>query len=351
MVYKQQAYLPIVFQVDEGIFSDVEYYLKRNMLSFNNVLIVSGETISYTYAKLLIDKYNWDNYILKNNSYSDVEDLKSLCENKRYDLVIAIGGGKILDTVKRVSYLTNINHLSMPTIISNDGLISPISVILNSKGRTESIPGMMPMGVIIDLDIIKKSPVQYLCAAAGDILSNISATNDWVIASKEKQEHLNDIGFHLSKSAANALIHFDNVDLTYKPFLRMVVQGQVNSGIAMSLAGSSRPCSGSEHLISHAIDYLDLSNNILHGIQVASISLFTLYLQNKLKDNHIEYAKKTKIPLDFTELLISRANDTLIDVFNKSKIMRPGRITVLDFLDEAGFIKELENFKIYISKK
>lgn len=351
MVYKQLAYLPIIFQVDEGIFSDVEYYLNRNNLIFKNVLVVSGKSVSYEYAKQLIDKYEWDNYILKNNTFADVNELKTLCETKRYDLVIAVGGGKVLDSVKRVSYLTHINHLSMPTIISNDGLISPISVIQNEKGKTESIPGMMPMGVIIDLDIIKESPIHYLRAAAGDILSNISSTNDWVIAAKENQEHLNDIGFHLSKSAANALIYFDNIDLTCKPFLRLVVQGQVNSGIAMSLAGSSRPCSGSEHLLSHAIDFLDLSEGTLHGIQVASISLFTLYLQNKLEVQHVEYALKTEIPLDFTKLLKTEEEKDLRDLFRTSKLMRPGRVTCLDLIDEDSFIEHLNDFRDRMKKE
>jgi glycerol-1-phosphate dehydrogenase [NAD(P)+] len=224
-------------------------------------------------------------------------------------------------------------------------------VIKNVKGKTESIPGMMPMGVIIDLDIIKESPIHYLRAAAGDILSNISATNDWVIAAQKTDEHLNDIGFHLSKSAGNALIHFDKVDLTYKPFLRMVVQGQVNSGIAMSLAGSSRPCSGSEHLLSHAIDYLELSNGTLHGLQVASTSLFTLYLQNKLRWHYIDYAQKTQMPLDFTELLASNDEEVVTEIFSKAKIMRPGRVTILDFLDQDQFLDQLKNYKKLIKRE
>lgn len=351
MVYKQQAYLPIIFQVDEGIFLEVEDFLKRNKLSFNDVLVVSGKTISLGYANRLVNKHNWDNYILEDNRYSDVEQLKLYCEEKRYDLIVAVGGGKVLDTVKRVSYLLNLNHLSLPTIISNDGLVSPISVILNDKGKTDSIPGMMPMGVIIDLDIIKNSPIRYLRAAAGDILSNLSATNDWVIAHMEKKEHLNDIGFHLSKSAANALVHFDTIDLADKPFLRMVVQGQVNSGIAMSLAGSSRPCSGSEHLISHAIDYLELSKNVLHGTQVASISLFTLYLQGKLREEYIKYAYKTGIPLFFTELLVRNNENVLREIFRKAKIMRPGRVTVLDFISEYEFLNKIEQYSNIVKTK
>src|SRR5690606_32406122 len=186
MIYKQLAYIPIIFQVDEGILLSVQELLQRNNFYFNKVLIVSGKSYSADYAAQLSSMHGWEHFTLEDNTYTEVERLKQYSESCRCDLMIAIGGGKVLDIVKRVSYLTNLNHLSVPTIISNDGLISPISVIKNAQGKTESISGMMPMGVIIDLDIIQESPIDYIRAAAGDILSNISATNDWVLANKEK---------------------------------------------------------------------------------------------------------------------------------------------------------------------
>ena len=349
MIYKQLSYLPIIFQVDEGIIYDIKEFLLRNKLAFDKILVASGTSYSKNYATKLVNLNNWESYIIEDNTFDEVERLKSYCEMHRYDLIVAIGGGKVLDTVKRVSYLTNINHLSAPTIISNDGLISPISVLKNTKGKTESIPGMMPMGVVIDLDIIQESPINYLRAASGDILSNLSATNDWVLAYRNNRENMNDIGFHLSRSAAHSLIYFDKVDLHSKAFLRMVIQGQVNSGIAMSLAGSSRPCSGSEHLISHALVTLGLiDNNVLHGIQVASISLFTLFLQNKLQDNHINYANATEIPLCFTSFMAKSDTVTLQMVYSKAKDMRPGRFTILDEIDEAIFVKSIYEFKNFI---
>lgn len=353
MIYKQLAYIPIIFQVDEGIFLNVSEYLHRNNLFFHNILIVSGKSISQEYALQLQASNGWANFVVENNTYKEVERLKAHCEKSRCDLILAIGGGKVLDIVKRVGYLTNINHLSIPTIISNDGLISPIAVIKNAEGKSESIPGMMPMGVIIDLSIIQQTPIEYIKAAAGDILSNLSATNDWILAYKAQQESMNDIAFHLSRSAANSLIHFNTKRLSDKPFLRMIVQGQINSGIAMSVAGSSRPCSGSEHLISHAIDYMELSENILHGNQVASISLFTLFLQDKLQDIHLEYARSTEILLDFTDLIKNLNDVTLKLIYNKAKEMRPGRFTILDTIDEDTFLKKIDAFtaSIYAYKQ
>lgn len=345
MIYKQLSYLPIIFQVDEGIILDVNNYIQRNKLFFQNVLIVSGQSHSKKYADQLAEANNWKTYILEENTFENVNTLKEYVVTNNHDLIVAIGGGKVLDTVKRVSYLTNVNHLSVPTIISNDGLISPIAVIKNDHGKTESLPGMMPMGVVIDIDVIKDSPIQFIRSAAGDILSNISATNDWILAFQAGRESMNDIAFHLAKSASNSLVHYRRINLNSKQFLRLVVQGQINSGIAMSLAGTSRPCSGSEHLISHAIDYLGLADYVLHGTQVASISLFTLFIQGKLKQRHIRYAKATNIPLDFTTLLVDQTDDTLLDIFSKAKFMRPGRFTILNSIDESELLRLVKEFK------
>ncbi|HLV91831.1 MAG TPA: iron-containing alcohol dehydrogenase family protein [Aequorivita sp.] len=349
MIYQQQSYLPIIFQVDEGIILKVDDFLKRNNLSFSNVLVVSGKSFSKKFANQLIEKNSWNSYIIENNGFRDVEKLRQYVNHNRIDLIIGVGGGKVIDTVKRVSYYTNINHFSVPTIISNDGLISPIAVIKNDSGKTESLPGIMPMGVLIDIEIIKESPITFIRAAAGDILSNISATNDWVLALQKSNERMNDIAFHLSKSAANSLVYFRDINLRDKQFLRLVVQGQINSGIAMSLAGTSRPCSGSEHLISHAIDFLELSN-VLHGTQVASISLFTLFLQKKIKPIHIQYAQSTEIPLDFTSFTKGFSNELFNEIIDKAREMRPGRYTILDeYTNEALFDKFIE-FQGFLKK-
>lgn len=350
MIYQQQSFLPIIFQVDEGIIMEISSFLKRNNLVFHRVLVVSGKTFSKKISDQIAEKNLWNQYVLENNSFFDVEQLRKRAVNDNIDLLIGVGGGKVIDAVKRVSYLNNINHFAIPTIISNDGLISPISVIKTPDGKTESIPGMMPMGVLIDLDIIQKSPIQFIRAAAGDVLSNVSATNDWIIAMRAGKARMNDIAYHLSRSAAISLVCFKNMDLRSKQFLRMVIQGQINSGIAISLAGTSRPCSGSEHLISHAIDYLELSKE-LHGLQVASISLFTLFLQNKLTKEYIEYAQNTGIPLDFTEFIEDFNERKWSQILQKSREMRPGRITILDHFTDEELHEKLwvykDRIKIY----
>ncbi|TDQ77988.1 iron-containing alcohol dehydrogenase family protein [Sphingobacterium yanglingense] len=348
MIYKQLSYLPIIFQVDEGIVLGVDEYLRRNKLSFTNILVVSGKNYSNKIGALVADKNGWNRYTLEDNTFREVELLKTYVNRYNIDLLVGVGGGKVIDTVKRVGYLSNTNNLSIPTIISNDGLISPISVIKNELGKTESLPAMMPMGVIIDIDIIKESPVKFLQAAAGDVLANLSATNDWVLAFQQDRERMNDIAFHLSRSAVSSLINFDEIHLLSKSFLRLLVQGLVNSGIAMALSGTSRPCSGSEHQISHAIDFLEYGEGVLHGTQVGSISLFSLFLQNKVEAKQMKFARTVGIPLLFDGLIRNFSSRRFEEIIDKSREMRPGRYSILDMLTTNQVMEKYEEFRAFI---
>jgi len=351
----QSVQLPTIFQVNENLIDKIPLFLDRNNIVFENVLVVSGNSASYKYAEVVLNSIEGDSYVICKNDINSVEALKEYCLSKNIDLLIGVGGGSILDVVKRVSLLTNIENLLVPTIIANDGLVSPISVIKDCNDQTLSLPGKMPFGVVVDINIIREAPSKFLQSAAGDILSNISATNDWVLSSINTGESINDLAYMLSRSAAFALIHHETKDLRNRNFLKQVVYCQINSGLAMALAGTSRPCSGSEHLISHAIDFNNLSENTLHGYQVGSISIFCLYLQKKLDAKCINYAQELDIPLAFHQL-DEKISDKLSLIYETSFKMRPGRFTILDtckglrFEDVYNeFLFFLERFKVYNS--
>ncbi|MGN6619091.1 MAG: iron-containing alcohol dehydrogenase family protein [Ilyomonas sp.] len=354
-VYNKNVLLPAIFQVNENIIDQIPLFLERIDAPFKNILVVSGTHSSYQYAEIILQSLNAKHFTISKNDAASVEELKEFCLSAGTDLIIGVGGGSVLDVVKRVSLLAEINNLLVPTIISNDGLVSPISVIKDNNGQTRSLPGRTPCGLVVDIEIIRNAPTKFLQAAAGDILSNISATNDWVLSSVQTGETINDLAYMLSRSAAYGLIHHESKDIRNRNFLKQVVYCQINSGLAMALAGTSRPCSGSEHLISHAIDFYRLSENTLHGLQVGSISIFCLYLQKRLDAKCINYAHELHIPLAFHQLN-GKIADQLEVIYETSFKMRPGRFTVLDTCKDAGFeniYKEfldfLERFRIFDS--
>jgi glycerol-1-phosphate dehydrogenase [NAD(P)+] len=344
--------LPTIFQVNEDIIDQIPVFLKRAGSRFKKILVVSGSSSSIRYANIVLNTLEAHQYVVHRNDLATVEALKEYCLTNNVDLLIGVGGGSILDMVKRVSLLVDIDNLLVPTTISNDGLVSPIAVIKDETDRTLSLPGKTPFGVVVDVNIIRNAPQRFLQAAAGDILSNISATNDWVLSSLNTGERIDDLPYMLSRSAAFALLHHESKDINNRNFLKQVVHCQINSGISMSLAGTSRPCSGSEHLIIHAIDYEKLSENTLHGYQVGSISIFCLYLQKKLDAKCINYAQELNIPLAFHQL-DNKISENLSLIYETSFRMRPGRFTVLDLckgkkFDDLynDFLYFLERFKV-----
>jgi glycerol-1-phosphate dehydrogenase [NAD(P)+] len=348
-IHKQVVNLPLIFQLGSDIIKDIDKIFESKGIDFKNILIVTGST----YSKKISNTINLKNVIgyeiIIENTFEEVDRVSKISNNNNIDLIIGVGGGKVLDVVKRVSYLNNIDHISVPTIISNDGLISPISVLKNKYGLTESIGSTMPIGVVIDINIIINSPIEYIQSAAGDILSNMSATNDWLYAQRTKFEKIDDISFQLSRMSAHSSIYFNYVDLNSKNFIKMIVQGQLNSGIAMELSGTSRPCSGSEHLLSHAIDFLNLSNNRLHGFQVGVLSLFSLYLQDELEDAVLTYANKIQLPFSI-ESICKTDKGTLLLLFSTSRKMRPGRTTIIDKFTDDELLEKYNDYLNYCQK-
>lgn len=351
-IYTQITNLPIFFRVDQGAIYSVKNYLSENNLIFSKILILSGSTFSFRIAKKFIEGTSlkvWKHDVISSDNISEVDRLRELVYQNSVDLIIGIGGGKVIDVTKRLSLVQRTNCVFVPTMISNDGLISPISVLTTKQGKKISIAGQMPLGVIIDNNIVRGAPKMYLQAAAGDILSNFSALFDWKLSNSHQNEQINDIAYQMSEMAAFTAINFSDISLSSNTFLQEIINAQFMSGIAMAVAGTSRPCSGSEHLISHAIDFLNLSNETLHGLQVGSASLFCLYLQNQLNNEHLNYAKTLGLPLKFTTLT-SEIPKNILEVFTIAKEMRPERYTILNQFTGTELLKKYQLFEESINQ-
>lgn len=106
-------------------------------------------------------------------SKTEINRLKSIAEEKACDLIIGIGGGKLLDTAKAVAYYENLPVLICPTIASTDAPCSALSVIYTDEGVFDGylfLPAN-PNMVLMDTDIITKSPVRLTVAGMGDALA------------------------------------------------------------------------------------------------------------------------------------------------------------------------------------
>lgn len=253
-----------------------------------------------------------------------------------YDFLIGMGGGRVIDTTKYAAFLAGINWVSFPTILSHDGLMSSRAVI-DEEGAKISLTAKEPEAVIADLNTIKRAPYRYIAAGAGDLLSNISAVEDWRIADEAGKEKYNSVIARLSLLGAEAVIehsrHIRNKDVHG---MEILFWSLLSSAFSMNIYGSSRPASGSEHNFSHALE--KLGTKALHGEQVALGALISMFLQKKdwLKVKAV--MEQLGLPTSAKEAGIER--DTAIEALLLAPKIRE-RYTILDKYDITR--KQAEN--------
>lgn len=247
------------------------------------------------------------------------------------DAVVAVGGGRPIDVAKSAALLADLPVIVIPTQLSADGIASPISVIANAPGEVVSERAALPMAVLADLQTICAAPVGFARAGMGDLLSNRTALVDWQLAAAAGKDELDDFAALLSSTAHLLVEGLDLAPLKAgtlnQDLAQRLLDGLVLSGLAMELAGSSRPCSGSEHLISHALDALE-PGTAPHGEQVAFGTLVATALQGgdvaRVKDEIAAIGMNSA--LQGFDLGAPR----LAQIVAFGPSTRPGRFTVLD---------------------
>jgi glycerol-1-phosphate dehydrogenase [NAD(P)+] len=194
--------------------------------------------------------------------------------------LIGLGGGKALDVAKYVSFLVRLPYIAVPTSLSNDGFCSPQSS-LEMQGARRSLPSAMPYGVVVDAEVCLNSPQVLWCAGIGDSIAKITAVHDWKLAFHARGTPVNDFAALLSDATVFQLMANPRRDMEG---LILLATALMLNGVAMEIAGSSRPASGSEHLISHALDAINPRPR-LHGLQVGVATYLVSQLQKHRTSN------------------------------------------------------------------
>ena len=324
--------LPYFLKIENGIINSVVDILINNNININNTLLISDEVIYNIYGKKVLeqisDNYNVSKRIIEKNSIQEVSDIVNFIINEDVTCIIGIGGGRPLDVSKYSASMTKRPFISIPTTLANDGLASPIAVLEDSNKKTKSLGCSVPSGIILDIDIIKSCPISLVKAGIGDTLSNLTAIYDWELDNRDNNGEINDFAKLLSSISVHSLINNNNKDIRSDEFIKLLSESLILSGMAMEIAGSSRPCSGSEHLFSHALDQINDGIKNLHGLQVALGAVISAYLQKQDYKKMIKYLRDYDI--DVNPMILEIDRKKFINAFNKAKSTRPNRYTILN---------------------
>lgn len=240
-------------------------------------------------------------------------------------LVVAVGGGRVLDVAKLAAFQAGLPMVAVPTSLAHDGVYSPVAS-LTSDGVRRSLGTTAPAALLLDTALLASAPAVTRRAGVGDLLSNITAVLDWRLADRCGSDPF------LTESADLALggVHcYVDVAWSSSTLERVtgLARGLVLSGLAMSAAGTSRPCSGAEHLVSHSLDELLGQDARPHGEQVALGTLLSLAAHD-VPDDLVRVVFQT-VGLATSPAHLGLSEQLFRVAIERAPQCRPGRYTVL----------------------
>jgi len=207
--------------------------------------------------------------VMRSCDTETIARLDSECAMHRADVLVAFGGGRVIDLCKSVAAVRATTLVAIPSTLSSDCVASPVCVVSGVDG-VRSLPGAIPSEIIIDAEVLAAAPSRYLHAGVGDLLSNDSAVAD---IREGVAGEVNDFAILLAETSVQKVAHIETLSMSRDALTSELAKGLILSGMAMGFAGNSAPCSGSEHLISHALDSIR-PGRALHGEQVGLATLF-----------------------------------------------------------------------------
>ena len=274
--------VPGLVRIKKNALSRLGIYLTRGEHTQVAMVVSAGlpETIRATVntglAQEGVATVQW--FEIDKNDFETVAEFFAHMPNTLH-AVVGLGGGKALDMAKYLAFLAQKPYYAVPTSLSNDGFCSPMAS-LTIQGRRRSLAAALPHGVVIDVDVCLNAPRILWLSGVGDLVSKFSAVFDWKLAFHHKGELVEDLAALLSDASVYQFLA--NPAFTPQGLTQLGTALMLN-GIAMEICGSSRPASGSEHLISHSLDEISTRPR-LHGLQVGMATYITCRLQGQQAD-------------------------------------------------------------------
>lgn len=322
--------LPKKVIVGRGVLKRIPSVIKDLKLG-RKIHVVTGPNVFKILNKVIDEVLNESDFeyevsLVKSSNVGDVREVWDEVRVRTPDVIIGLGGGKSIDAAKYVSAELGIPFISVPTTASHDGIASPFASIRGLE-KVTSVMAKPPVAVIADLDVISNAPKRLLISGAGDLLGKLTAVLDWRLAHRLKGEYYGDYSAQLALlSAKHIITSADVISAGGVESASIIIEGLVSSSVAMCIAGSSRPGSGSEHLFSHALDIV-ANHPALHGEQVAVGTIMMSYLHGrnwrKIKDT----LKRIGLPTTAKELGVKDVD--IIEALTMAHKIRPERYTIL----------------------
>ena len=240
--------------------------------------------------------------------------------------IVGVGGGKSVDVGKLAAFRLRLPFYSVPTSASHDGMSSPFAS-LKGLDRPYSLMAKPPVGILADIDVISSAPHRLLASGCGDLVSKLTAVKDWQLAHRVNGEYYGSYSASLALMSAGVVLdHARKIGRFDRDSVRELVEALISTGVAAGIAGSSRPCSGSEHLFSHYLDIVAPDAG-LHGEKCGIVSIMMAKLHGA-DWRRVRYALKS-VGAPVAASQIGADDSKVVESLVRASSIRPDRYTIL----------------------
>ncbi|MFQ5762031.1 MAG: iron-containing alcohol dehydrogenase [Candidatus Bathyarchaeia archaeon] len=307
-----------------GSLSEVTSLCKH--VSFGRkVALLTGKTTHEVAGKRvqeILSREGFDVAAYYTGAKAQLKDAQKLLEGMkadgRTDGLIAVGGGKVIDTAKFIAAGANMPLAVVPTNLSSDAIASPWSVLWEGDKSTAHRT-VAPSGIIGDYDILKNQPAHFVAAGIGDYIAKVSCLYDWRLAYFLKGETYSGVAARIAKSnLAMVFKHIRLIKERHRLGLEVFFHNLVQDGYLMELANTTRVAGGSEHLFCFALT--DLTGKGLHGELCGVGTVMMTFLQGRDWRRVREVLREVDGPVDAQGLGVKA--DDIVKALMKAHTMR-----------------------------
>ncbi len=320
--------LPRLIEIGEKNIGDFGRFV-NSLNKPKRISLISGTNVKKIIKKKIEDslqsnkiKFVW--HTSGDNTITSINQIQKDVKKDQSDLIVGIGGGRSVDTAKMIAYNLDKPFVSMPTAASHDGMASPFVSVVSDKPH--SIVASAPLGVFVDIDIIRKAPAKLLASGCGDLIANIIAVKDWQLGHEKTGEYYGRYSADLALMSAKIVMENSSYYAKNGLDARIIVEALISAGVASCIAGSSRPCSGAEHLFSHALDKIAPGRG-LHGEKCGIGSIMMAKLQGQDWKKIAKTLKDVGAPTSAKQ--VGLKSDEVVTALMIAQELRPERYTIL----------------------
>ncbi len=302
-------------------------------------LMVTGQKVISIAGNTVLDSlkqagFKSSTIIVESSTTEQVSRVEDEIRRTKPDIVVGVGGGKDIDVAKLSSMKAGARFLSVPTAASHDGIASPL-VSMKGLDRPYSYVAHSPIAIVADTSIIAKSPYRLIASGCGDVVAKYTAVRDWKLAHRIKNEYYGDYAAELALMSSRLVMrNASSIKAMSDSGVSTLLEALISCGVAMSIAGTSRPCSGAEHLFSHALAMI-APKPALHGEQCGVGTIMCAYLHGANWQLIKDVLHRIGAPTNAKDLEI--APEYIIKALTMAHSIRPERYTILG---ESGLTKE-----------